>query len=129
VNLGALATAALQAEPKIVNVGLQLNRAQRPYAAHGIFATIRCDGACVMGSNAVVTVGGAKPFTDYSSLYHLSRAGQRISKIVFNPRQLQDLKIALQHHVRVTAEVTGAIVDSGGNVERKTAAQTLKIRD
>jgi hypothetical protein len=81
-----------------------------------------------MGANAVVTVGGAKPFTDYSSVYHLNRAGQRLSKIVFKPGQLQALKNALAHHVPVTAEVTGAIVDSGGTIERKTAAQTLKIR-
>ena len=67
-----LSTIALKSEPKIVNVALQLNRTQRPYASRGIFARVRCDGACLIGANAVVTVGGAKPFTDYSSLYHLN---------------------------------------------------------
>jgi hypothetical protein len=89
---------------------------------------VRCDGACLIGANAVVTVGGAKPFTDYSNLYHLTSAGMKISKIAFKPGQLQALKIALQHHVRVTAKVTGAIVDSGGNIERQTPTQMLMIR-
>ena len=127
LNLGALSAVALESEPKIVNVGLQLNRAQRPYASRGIFARVRCDGACLIGANAVVTVGGAKPFTVYSSLYHMNSAGVTISKIAFKPGQLEALKIALAHRVRVTAEVTGAIVDSGGNVERKTPSQLLKI--
>ena len=128
LNLGVLSTIALKSEPKIVNVALQLNRTQRPYASRGIFARVRCDGACLIGANAVVTVGGAKPFTDYSSLYHLRSAGMKISKIAFKPGQLQALKIALQHRVRVTAKVTGAIVDSGGNIERQTATQMLMIR-
>ena len=128
LNLGAFSTIALKSEPKIVNVGLQLNHSQRPYRARGIFARVRCDGACLIGANAVVTVGGAKPFTDYSTLYHLRRAGVRISKIAFKSSQIEALKTALQHHVRVTAQVSGAIVDSGGNVERKTPAQILNIR-
>ena len=127
LNLGVLSTIALKSEPKIVNVALQLNRTQRPYASHAIFARVRCDGACLIGANAVVTVGGAKPFTDYSSLYRLSGAGMKVSKIAFKPGQLQALKIALEHHVRVTAKVTGAIVDSGGNIERQTPAQMLMI--
>lgn len=127
LNLAGLEAIALQSEPKIVNVALQLNRSQRPYRAHAIFARVRCTGACVMGANAVVTVGGARPFTDYSSLYHLRRAGMRISKIVFKPAQLRALKDALEHHARVTAEVSGAIVDASGTVERKTAAQKLRI--
>lgn len=128
LNLAGLSTVALATEPKLVDVALQLNRSQHPYRARGIFARVRCDGACLMGANAVVRVGGAKPFTDYSSLYHLTGPGVRISKIVFKPSQMQVLKIALQHHVRVTAEVTGAIVDAGGNIERQTPAQLLQIK-
>lgn len=127
VNLAGLSALALHSQPKIVGVALRLNRNQRPYAAGGIYARVGCSGGCLMGASAVVTIAGARPFTDYSSLYHLSRGGWRIPKVLFKAAQRKTLAAALAHHLRVTAEVTGAIVDAGGNVERKTAAQKLTI--
>ena len=127
LNFGALATIALQVEPPIVDVALRLNLSQRPYAAGGIYARVRCSGACLMGAKAVITVGNDKPFTDYSNLYHRTRAGWKIPKIGFKTGQLRTMEAALADHTRVTAVVTGAIVDPGGNFERRTAPQTLTI--
>jgi hypothetical protein len=80
-----------------------------------------------MGAFARISIGPKRAFTNYSSLSHLSRRGSRTLRIPFSRGQLSRLRGALRHHRRVTALVYGAIVDPGGNVERRTRSRTLRI--
>ena len=127
VNVAGLAQVALSTERPLVNVGVSVNPAQRPYTAHGVFARVSCSGACLMGALATIRIGRGKPFTDFSNLYHLAKAGRKLVKVTFRAGQLKQLKAALAKHTEATVAVAGAIVDAGGNVERRTASTTLRI--
>jgi kumamolisin len=127
LNVAALEGVALATQPKIVDVGLTLPGHQRPLAAEHILARVSCSGRCLMGAFARISIGPKRAFTNYSSLSHLSRRGSRTIRIPFSRGQLSRLRGALRHHRRVTALVYGAIVDPGGNVERRTRSRTLRI--
>jgi kumamolisin len=132
VNLGGLAAAALSAQPKLVHITLTLPPRQRPVFYRGVFAKVTCDGACLTGAYATVSIAGSKPFTDYSNLYTLTGAGTRTIKVAFKnaqlsmATQLRRLHAALDAHRRITVAVTGAIVDSARNIER--TSRTLRLR-
>ena len=127
VNVSSFATVALADQPAIVAVGLRLPGGQRPVASHRILATVSCTGGCVMGAYAVVTIGHSRPFSAYSDLYHLSTASQKTIPIRFSPGQLNSLRSALRRHRAISAGVVGAIIDAGGNIERRTATRHLTI--
>jgi subtilase family serine protease len=129
VNLDGLAQAAQAAEPKLVNVTLTLPSGQHPYANDGIYATVGCTGACDMGTYVHVTVPGAKSFVVRSGTAHLVRRNTRRIKVFFSPGQLTEIDAGLVAHRRITAAVTAAILDAGGNVERHTGSKTLQIRN
>jgi kumamolisin len=128
VNLGALERVARATQPRIVNISLSLPARQAPVRRHRIRARITCSGACLAGALARVRIGRGTRFTAYSSLYRLGRAGGRTIAIGFSRGQLVKLRAGLRHHVRITASVLAAIVDAGGNIERRSAARTLRIR-
>jgi subtilase family serine protease len=127
VNLAALSLVALATQPKVVYVGLSLPARQRPVAARHLLVTVSCTGGCRFGAYARVTIGRARPFTDYSGLHRMSRAGRHTVQIDFAPGQLRKLRAALAAHTRVSAKITGALVGSGGAIESRTAARSLKI--
>ena len=54
-------------------------------------------------------------------------AQQKTIKIGFSKGQLKKLRAALLAGTKIKASITGAIVDSGGNIERSTAAKKLLI--
>jgi hypothetical protein len=80
-----------------------------------------------MAAYASVTVTGAQSFTAYSTVVHLVHQNTREVEIVFTPKQFHEIGAALMAHRSVSAQVAGAIVDAGGNVERSSAPLPLKI--
>ena len=127
LNLSTLKAIAARREPQIVKVALVLNRKQRPFSAGGIFARLHCDRTCLATASAVVTAGRMKPFTDRATVSHLNGGRSTISKIAFTHGQMQVLKEALGAHLRVTAAVTGGVVNGRGTTEQLTATKTLTI--
>jgi kumamolisin len=128
VNLANFAGLALATQPLIVGVELSLPGRQRPIGAHHIVATVSCSGRCVMGAYATITIGHSRAFRVFSSLYHLATAGSKTIPIKFSGRLLRRLRSAHAHRRRIVARVVGAIVDAGGNIERRTAALRLAIK-
>nr|MDQ6938442.1 S53 family peptidase [Actinomycetota bacterium] len=128
LNLATFASAALSAQPQIVGVGLSLPGGQRPVAARHVNATVSCTGKCVLGSFAVVQIGHAKPFRALSNLYVLRSRGKKQTKISFSRGQLSKLRAGLSAHTRIRAGVVGAIVDAGGNIERRSRTRFLVIK-
>ena len=78
-------------------------------------------------AEATVSVAGAPPFVAYSPFVHLVRKNTRTVLIRFTPKQLTEIGKALKGHRQVSAMVDGAIVDSGGNVERRSLSLPLTI--
>jgi kumamolisin len=128
VNIATFATVALGAQPKIVGVGLSVPGGQRPVAARHIDATVSCTGRCVLGASAVVKIGNAKPFKVLSNLYVLRSRGRKTAKINFSRGELRKLRAGLSSHKRIEAGVVGAIVDAGGNVERRSNTKFVRIK-
>ncbi len=127
INFYGLANAALAAQPPIADVSLSLAANQQPIAAGHILATVGCTGACDLSASAQVTIAGSPPFTDHADVYHIARAGSRTIAITPSIGQLSRLRAALGNGTRISASITGAIVDAGGNVERQTPPQQLAI--
>ncbi len=127
VNLASLASLAVAQQPAIVSVGLRLPAGQHPLASHQINATVSCTGRCLIGAIATVTVERKKRFTADSNLFHLTRAGKKTIPIRFSPGQVGTLRAGVRQHQRIVAGVIGAIVDAGGNIERRTASLSIVI--
>jgi subtilase family serine protease len=127
VNLEGLSQAALTARPDLANVHMRLPVQRHPYKNDGIAAIVSCSRGCDMAAYATVTVAGAQTFTAYSAMVHLVHKNTRQVEILFTPKQLQEIGTALMAHQAVSAEVTGAIVDAGGNIERRSTPLLLVI--
>lgn len=127
VNLDALASAALGAQRLLPLVSISLPGGQRPYARRGIYAIVGCTAACDAAAYARVTVRGGKPFTAYSNLVHLVHRNRRRVEVLFTTAELREIGAALGAHRQVSAQVAGAIVDPGGNIETHTVPQPLRI--
>jgi hypothetical protein len=127
VNVSALALVASGIVPKIVSVSLSLP-AQRPILRHHLTARVSCSGPCLLAAYAKVKLGRARPFNAYSTVVLLKKKGRRTLELKFSGSQLRKLRAALAHRDRITATVYGVILDPGGNVERATPGQTLKIK-
>jgi subtilase family serine protease len=127
VNLNGLSQAALTARPDLANVHMRLPVQRHPYKNKGISAIVSCSRGCDMAAYATVTLTGAQPFTAYSPMVHLVHENTRQVEILFTPKQLREIGTALTAHQAVSAEVAGAIVDTGGNIERHSTPLPLKI--
>jgi len=127
VNLGGLEKIALKSQSKLVNVSVSVPGGQSPYADKGVKATVSCTGACDMGAYAIVTIGKQKSFTDFSSLAHLPRAGSRTVTVPFDTKQLRRIAAGLKTGSHISMDVAGALVDAGGNIERRTGTRQLTI--
>jgi hypothetical protein len=127
VNLQGFATAALAAQPAIVNISLTVPPGQQPVQARQIKTTVTCTGKCVAGSFATIAIGHLKPFKIYSSLHPLTAAGSASAPIKLTGAPLRALRSALKGHFKITASIVGAIVDAGGNIERRTPTQVIRV--
>jgi hypothetical protein len=126
VDLAQLAVAATELQPRLASVGVSLPR-QRPLARHHLLARVTCSRHCLVASIADVTVDSSESFTVRSSIYVLGGKGAKQVKLSFSNRELGELKAALGAHSTPQATVFGAIVDSGGNIERVSRGRNLRI--
>jgi subtilase family serine protease len=126
VNLDALALAAETAQRPLATATLALPPNQRPIGSGGVYATVGCSAACDVAAYAHFSAKGMSSFTDYA-LAHLVHSNHRRLKLVLSAAQAIRLKAALRAHRQIVASVVAAIVDSGGNIERRTATLTLNV--
>lgn len=126
IDLGKLAALATALQPGIANVALALP-GQQPVKHHRLLATVSCSNNCIATVVATVSAQGARPFVVRSDDYVLRGAGRRTLKLKLSKAELGVLRKALHDRKSVSATVVGQVVDSGGNVEAATAAQTLQI--
>jgi subtilase family serine protease len=127
VNLDGLSQAALNQRPDLAQVHMRLPVQHHPYKNQGISAIVSCSSGCDLAAYATVTVAGGQSFTAYSQVVHLVHQNTRGVEILFTPKQLHEIEAALTAHRSVSAEVAGAIVDAGGNIERHSVPLPLKI--
>ena len=127
VNLQGFETQVLAAQPAIVNISMAVPPNQRPVHAKQIKTTVTCTGKCLAGTFATIHIGHLKPFKFYSSLRPIGAAGSASVPIKLSGAGLKALRLGVKGHFRITASVVGAIVDAGGNIERRTPSQTIHI--
>jgi subtilase family serine protease len=127
INLQQLWQAALAAEPPIANVSVTVPGGQRPVNAKHILATVTCSAACLFTAFARVTIGHGVPFTDHADLFHFGKPGTKTVKVNFTTTELTKLAAALKAGTKVTATVTGAIVDPAYNIELQSPQGHLTI--
>ena len=136
VNLAGLAAAALAAQSPVAQVSLSIPSGQRPISSHRIEAVVRCTAACLPAASAVVSIGARRRFTVAATATSLTRAGRRTVVLTFSRSQLSQLRSGRASHKRLTADISGEIIDqgvyaSGGSladsVERRTGAERLQI--
>jgi subtilase family serine protease len=126
VDIGRLALISTSVEPAIAHVHLSLPR-QRPIRRGRMLATLGCSGRCVAEAVAKVSIKGSRPILVRSPELVFSRKGHHTVAMPFSKRSLPRLRRAVRRHKKISATVVGEIVDSGGNVEARTGAQTLRI--
>ena len=126
VNLDALAQAAMLAQHQLATATLTLPPNPRPVRSGGVYATVGCSAACDIAAYTHLSAAGMHGFTDYA-FAHLIHRNHRRLKLVFSAAQAATLKSALTAHLQIMASVVGAIVDSAGNIERRTATLTLRV--
>ena len=126
VDLGKFAFLAVGLQPAIAQVSLSLPR-QRPVVRHRMLARVTCSRRCIAAAVATVSIAGARPFAVHSKSVALRARGARTLALPFSRGQLQMVRRSADAHEPIQASVVGQVVDSGGNVEDSTGAQTLQI--
>jgi subtilase family serine protease len=128
VILSTLSFAADGIVHKLVDVALSLPRQRHPVRDEHLLARVSCSGRCLMGAYARIRIDKApKVVTQYSTIYLLKRASAKTIRIGLDKPTLRKLRSALRRKERITATVYGAVVDPGGNIERRSAARTLHL--
>jgi subtilase family serine protease len=136
VNLAGLAKAALAVQPPVAHVSLTIPGGQHPISSHQIKAVVTCTAACLPAASAAVSIGAGRPFTVSATAISLTKAGRRTIVLEFSHSQLSELRSGRAAHKRLTAAISGEIIDqdvygAGGSladsVESRTAAVRLRI--
>ena len=128
VILSNLSFATAGIVPPLVHVGLSLPRQRHPVRDEHLLARVTCSGRCLMGAYARIRIGRAsKVLTQYSNVYLLRRAGSKTIRIGLDKPTLSKLRSALDRKQRITATVYGAVLDPGGNIDRRSPGQSLHI--
>jgi kumamolisin len=136
VNVTNFAAVAVARQPLLVSLGLSLPRHQSPIAAHEIKATVSCSAACLLGAYAEVKVGRHKPFEVDSFVERLRGAGAKAVTMKFSGKQMNGLRSARSHGLRVKATVFGVVLDGAVNgvvhdpalsIRAQTAGKTVRI--
>jgi hypothetical protein len=126
VNVSAFANLVSVLKAPIPLVAVSLPR-QRPLAKKRLLATVSCSAKCVALSVARIAVDGSRPFQVRSVAVVLRKAGRQTVRLRLSGRDMGRIRGGLRAHRNVIASVVGVITDSGGNVERTSAASTLQI--
>jgi len=127
IDLNQFALDADLAQPALAQIGLRLAAHQHPYARRGIAATVSCSGACDLDVRVKVTIAGQQPFTDYSGLIHERRRTTARVRVGFTSAELSILNLAMHRGRQISANVTAAVVEPSGQVERQTPTLALPI--
>jgi subtilase family serine protease len=126
VDLAKFAFLATATQPAIAQVGISLPR-QRPVARHHVLAKLSCSRRCIVEALGVIAIPGARSIRLSSSMHLLLGKGRRTVQLDLSAADRGRLRRGLRAHKRIYATVAGAIVDSGGNVERLSRGQRLHI--
>ena len=126
VNLEALSQAALVAQHPLATATVSVPPVQQPVRAAALYVNVGCSAACDVAASARLSARGMRTFTVYS-FAHLVRRNQRRLKVLFSAAQDSRLKAALRRARPIVASVAAAIVDSAGNIERRTAALRVNV--
>ncbi len=128
VNLSGLDALARARVARQVSVGVSLPAQRTPLAAEHLLATVSCTSECLMGAFAQISLGrGAHPLHAYSSAYVLTARHSRTIRIPLSGSLRTAIHAALADHQPVVATVYGALIDVSGEIERQSAARTLRI--
>jgi subtilase family serine protease len=125
VNLAGLAGVAVVLTPP--RLGLTLPRPQHVVGSGAVLATVSCSAACRLGTSADVKIGSSRPFRISSRIVALSQAGNATVPVPLGNKHLQQVRLALLHHHRVTFTVFGVLYDSGTHVLRRTSGKKLEL--
>jgi Pro-kumamolisin, activation domain/Subtilase family len=126
VDLAKFAFLAVGLQPAIAEVGLSLPP-QDPVRRHRMLARVTCSRRCIAAAVATVSMPGARPFAVRSKSVVLTGRGAKTLALPFSRQQLRMVRRFTDVHKPIQASVVGQVVDSGGNVEASTGAQTLQI--
>ena len=117
VDLAKFAFLATATQPAIAQVGISLPR-QRPVARHHVLAKLSCSRRCIVEALGVIAIPGARSIRLSSSMHLLQGKGRQTVQLDLSGADRGRLRRGLRAHKPIYATVAGAIVDSGGNVER-----------
>jgi len=126
VDLAKFALLATATQPAIAQVGISLPR-QRPLARHHVLAKLTCSRRCIVEALGVIAIPGARSIRLSSSMHLLLGKGRRTVQLDLSGADRGRLRRGLRAHKLIYATVAGAIVDSGGNVERLSRGHRLRI--
>ncbi len=136
VNLDGLAKAALAVLPPVARVSLAIPGGQHPISSQQIDAVVGCTAACLPAASAAVSIGAGPRFTLSATATSLTKSGRRTIVLKLSRSQLSELRSGLAAHKRLTAAISGEIIDqgvyeSGGSladsVEARTVVKRLQI--
>jgi hypothetical protein len=127
VDLAKFAQISIQLVAQLASVGLSVPRGQSPVKRRQVLATVSCSGGCLTESYAQVTIGRGRAMNIQSNIYRLSSRGKKTIALRFSSGQLGKLRSGLTAGARIVATVYGAILDAGGNIEKRTAGQRMTI--
>jgi subtilase family serine protease len=133
VNLTALATAALGAQPLDVSLALSLPPGQHPLRSGRLLANVSCSGPCTAGVYAKVPVRRSRPLELDSRLSRLPAAGVLRLTLHFSRAQLRRLR-ALPHRavadvraVLFDPDVLGVLARPGNSIQKETAPRQIPL--
>jgi subtilisin family serine protease len=127
VDLAQFALDAESAQAALANVTLRVASDQRPFADRGIRAKVHCSASCDVRVRAKVVIRHRTPFIDYSKLVYIRAGTTATVTIGFTPAQMKNLAPVITDETTASANVTAALVDPSGNIERQTPTVLLPI--
>jgi subtilase family serine protease len=127
VDLSRLALLALRLQPPVASAGISMP-AQRPLARRHLVARLSCSRRCNARAVATIALPGGKTINVGSPRQLFLRRGRRKVLLRLSKSQVRRIRGAIHGGHAVSAQVTGEVLDSGGNVEGRTRPDVIRIR-
>jgi len=127
IDLAQFALDAASAQAPLANITMRVASDQHPFASRGIKAKVHCSASCDVSVRAKVVIRHELPFTDYSKLVYIRAGTTATVTIGFTPAQMKNLAPVITDETTASADVTAALVDPSGNIERQTPTVPLPI--